>query len=76
MERAVANKETDTGGGRNGYHVRTAILLLTYPLNKEADIRAEMGRLEDLDEITWDDPTERTVYKWTEMSISRRRENY
>ncbi len=27
-----------------------------------------MGRLKDHDEITWDDSTDRTVYKWTEMS--------
>jgi hypothetical protein len=39
------------------------------PLNEEADhsIRAEMGRLKDPGEITWD-PIERTVCKWTEMS--------
>jgi hypothetical protein len=45
------------------------------PLNEEEDIRAEMGRLKDHDEITWDNPTDRTVYKWTEMSNSRRCEH-
>jgi hypothetical protein len=38
------------------------------PLNEEEENRAEMGRLKDHDEITWDDSTDRTVYKWTEMS--------
>jgi ribonuclease HI len=40
------------------------------PLNEEADIRAEMGRFKDPGEITWDAPTPRTVYKWTEKCIS------
>ena len=39
-----------------------------YPFNEEADIRAKLGRLKDLHEITWDDPTERMIYKWTKMS--------
>jgi hypothetical protein len=32
------------------------------PLNEEADIRAEIGRLKDPGEITSNDPTEITVY--------------
>ena len=40
------------------------------PLNEESDVRAEMGRLKDPGKITWDYPTERIVYKWTEMSNS------
>ena len=31
------------------------------PLNKETDIRTEMGRLREQNEFTWDDPTNRTL---------------
>ena len=35
------------------------------PLNEEADIRAEMGRRKEQDEVRWNSPTNRTVYQWT-----------
>jgi hypothetical protein len=35
------------------------------PLNKEADIRAEMGRLKEESEKTWNAQTERTIYQWS-----------
>jgi ribonuclease HI len=38
------------------------------PLNEEADIRAEMGRLKQEKEKTWSSPTYRTIYQWAEAS--------
>jgi len=32
------------------------------PLNEEADIRAEMGRMKQEREKTWNTPTNRTIY--------------
>jgi ribonuclease HI len=40
-------------------------------LNEEADIRAEMGRRKEQKEVTWDSPTNRTVYQWTMGPITR-----
>jgi hypothetical protein len=34
------------------------------PLNKEADIRAEMGRHKAIKEVGWNDPTNSTIYRW------------
>ena len=34
------------------------------PLNEEADIRAEMGRLKGHQEVKWNDLTNRTIYRW------------
>ena len=34
------------------------------PLNEEADIRAEMGRLKEYKETIWNDSSDRTVYEW------------
>jgi hypothetical protein len=34
------------------------------PLNEEADIRAEMGRHKEHKEVGWNDPTDRTIYRW------------
>ena len=33
------------------------------PLNEEADIRAEMGRLREYKETIWNDSSDRTVYE-------------
>jgi ribonuclease HI len=33
------------------------------PLNEEADIRAEMGRLKEYKETIWNDSSDRTVYE-------------
>ena len=33
------------------------------PLNEEADIRAELGRLKEHKETIWNDSTDRTVYQ-------------
>ena len=38
------------------------------PVNEEADIRAEMGRLKKDDEKTWSTQTDRTIYQWSELS--------
>ena len=38
------------------------------PLNEEADIRAEMGRRKPEQQRTWDEPTNRTVFQWSESS--------
>ena len=38
------------------------------PLNKEADIRAELGRLKEHKETIWDDSTDRTIYQWSVTS--------
>ncbi len=42
-----------------------------YPLNEEADIRAEMGRMKKEQEKTWSTPTNRTIYQWTEASKTK-----
>jgi hypothetical protein len=34
------------------------------PLNEEVDIRAEMGRHKEPKEVGWNDPTDRTIYRW------------
>ena len=34
------------------------------PLNEEADIRAELGRLKEYKETNWNDSSDRTVYQW------------
>ena len=34
------------------------------PLNEEADIRAELGRLKEHKETIWNDSTDRTMYQW------------
>ena len=34
------------------------------PLNEEADIRAELGRLKEYKERIWNDSSDRTVYEW------------
>ena len=40
------------------------------PLNEEADIRGEMGRRKQEQEKIWDEPTNRTVFQWSEPSKS------
>ena len=42
------------------------------PLNEEADIRAEMGRLEEDNERTWTTQTDRTIYRWSEPSKTKK----
>jgi hypothetical protein len=34
------------------------------PLNEETDIRTEMGRHKAIEEVGWNDPTNRTIYRW------------
>ncbi len=34
------------------------------PLNEEADIGAELGRLKEYKETIWNDSSDRTVYQW------------
>jgi ribonuclease HI len=41
------------------------------PLNEEADIRAEMGRMKQEKEKTWSTPTNRTIYQWSEVSKTK-----
>ena len=41
------------------------------PLNEEADIRAEMGRLKEDNEKTWSTQTDRTIYQWSEPSMTK-----
>jgi ribonuclease HI len=41
------------------------------PLNEEADIRAEMGRMKQEQEKTWSTPTSRTIYQWSETSKNK-----
>jgi len=36
-------------------------------LNEEVDIRAEMGRMKEEQEKTWSEPTNRTIYQWSEV---------
>jgi ribonuclease HI len=42
------------------------------PLNEEADIRAEMGRMKQEQEKTWSTPTSRSIYQWSESSKNKR----
>ena len=42
------------------------------PLNEEADIRAEMGRLKEDKEKTWSTQTDRTLYQWSEPSKTKK----
>jgi ribonuclease HI len=41
------------------------------PLNKEVDIRAEMGRIKQEQEKTWNTTTNRTIYQWSEVSKNK-----
>jgi hypothetical protein len=34
------------------------------PLNEETEIRAEMGRRKEIEEVGWNDPNNRTIYQW------------
>ena len=42
------------------------------PLNEEVDIRAEMGRLKEDNEKTWSTQTDRTIYQWSEPSMTKK----
>jgi hypothetical protein len=42
------------------------------PLNEEADIRAEMGRMKQEQEKTWSTPTNRTIYQWSATECDRK----
>ena len=42
------------------------------PLNEEADIRAEMGRRKEEQEMTWNTLTNRTSYQWSEVSKTKK----
>jgi hypothetical protein len=42
-----------------------------YPLNEEADIRSEMGRMKREQEKTWNTSTNRTIYQCTEDSKTK-----
>ena len=41
------------------------------PLNEEADIRAELGRLKEYKEAIWGDSTDRTIYQWSVTSTTQ-----
>jgi ribonuclease HI len=41
------------------------------PLNEEADIRAEIGRLKEEGEKVWESQTDRTIYQWSEPSKTK-----
>jgi ribonuclease HI len=41
------------------------------PLNEEADIRDEMGRMKQDKEKTWSTSTNRTIYQWEEVSKTK-----
>jgi ribonuclease HI len=41
------------------------------PLNEEADIKAEMGRMKEEQEKTWSEVTKRTIYQWSEVSKTK-----
>jgi len=41
------------------------------PLNEEADIRAEMGRMKPEQERTWDETTNRTIFQWSDTSKTK-----
>ena len=42
------------------------------PLNEEADIRAEMDRLKEESEKTWNAQTDRSIYQWWEPSKTKK----
>ncbi len=42
------------------------------PLNEETDIRTEMGRMKEENETTWNTPTNRTIYQWSETSNNKK----
>ena len=56
---------------------KTATLLIKVkahrgcPLNEEEDIRVEMGRMKEEQEKTWSEPTNRTIYQWSETSKTK-----
>jgi hypothetical protein len=56
---------------------KTATLLIKVkahrgcPLNEETDIRAEMGRMKQEKEKTWNTPTNRTIYQCSETSKTK-----
>ena len=41
------------------------------PVNKEVDIRSEMGRLKEEKDKIWSSPTNRTIYQWSESSRTK-----
>ncbi len=41
------------------------------PLIEESDIRSEMGRRKEIKEVGWNDPTNRTIYRWKVGQITR-----
>jgi hypothetical protein len=43
-----------------------------WPLHEETDIRAEMGRMKEEQEKTWREPTNRTIYQWSETSKTKK----
>jgi len=53
------------------YRIRSFKRCTRDPLNEEADIRAEMGRLKEPNEVTWDDPTNKAMYQWSETSRTK-----
>jgi hypothetical protein len=40
-------------------------------VNEETDIRAEMGRHKAIKEVGWNDPTNRTIYRWISSAGNR-----
>ncbi len=42
------------------------------PLNEEVDIRSEMGRRKEEEEKTWNTPTNRTIYQWSEVCKTKK----
>ena len=42
-----------------------------FPLNKESDIRTEIGRMKQEKEKTWSTPTNRTIYQCSETSKTK-----
>ena len=41
------------------------------PRNEESDIRSEIGHLKEQKEVTWDNPTNRTIYQWSVTSSDK-----
>ena len=41
-------------------------------LNEETDIRGEMGHHKEKKEVTWDNPTNRTMYQWSVISSNKK----
>ena len=41
------------------------------PLNEEADVKPEMGRIKKEKEKIWSMSTNRTIYKWSEVSKTK-----